>query len=101
VGAAGFQSQSTPGAIVGTADTGALDPATGVPIIHAVLWTGSKIIDLGTLGGTSSLALDINDQGLIAGLAQNAIPDLLVFGDRISSSPTEWACVHLAKCLDG
>lgn len=78
------------GDVVGSADTGTLDPATGVPIIHAVLWTGGHIIDLGTLGGTNSLALDINDWGQIAGIAQNAIPDLLPFGDNISTSPTEW-----------
>jgi len=60
----------------GMSETGALDPLNGYPAIHAVLFKHGKVVDLGTLpGGTSSMALAINDRGQVAGLANNDIPD--------------------------
>jgi probable HAF family extracellular repeat protein len=75
---------------VGSADNGQFDPLTGQPEIRAVVWKGDQIIDLGTFGGANSLATNANDQGQVAGIAQNDIPDLFPFGDGISPSPTQW-----------
>src|SRR5579871_344784 len=48
---------------------------TGFPEVVGVLWSGGKIIDLGTLGGAASWAGTINDQGQVAGAALNDVPD--------------------------
>jgi probable HAF family extracellular repeat protein len=78
------------GVIVGGADNGQFDPLTGQAEIHAVVWKDDQIVDLGTFGGANSLATNVNDQGQVAGIAQNDIPDLFPFGDGISPSPTQW-----------
>jgi probable HAF family extracellular repeat protein len=78
------------GLIVGAADNGQIDPLTGGPEIRAVVWNNNQIIDLGTFGGANSIATDVNDQGQVAGMAQNDISDFFLFGDGISPSPTQW-----------
>ena len=78
------------GVIVGGADNGQFDPLTGQPEIHAVVWKDDQIIDLGTFGGANSLATNINDQGQVAGFAQNSIPDFTFFEGNFSASPTQW-----------
>jgi len=41
-------------------------------VYHAALWEGDHATDLGTLGGTLSVAYDINSGTIVAGAAQNA-----------------------------
>jgi probable HAF family extracellular repeat protein len=38
--------------------------------MHAALWNGSTVIDLGTLGGSNSYALAINSSGQVAGYSE-------------------------------
>jgi probable HAF family extracellular repeat protein len=65
------------GLIAGQAQNGAIDSSTGWPESHAVLWENGQTIakDLGTLGGTQSVANSINDWGQIIGAALTATPD--------------------------
>jgi probable HAF family extracellular repeat protein len=63
------------GAIVGASETGEIDPLVGFNQSHAVQWKDGRTADLGTLGGYESNAASINNRGLVAGLATNAIPD--------------------------
>src|SRR5579859_3684110 len=67
---------SARGLAVGASDNGLLD-ASGMQIGRATLWTkDGKIIDLGAVpGGTSSLAVAINNVGDVVGLSDNNIPD--------------------------
>ena len=47
----------------------------GLNAVHAVVWKNGQILDLGTLGGSVSSALGMNEHGQVAGFALNAIPD--------------------------
>jgi probable HAF family extracellular repeat protein len=40
---------------------------TGLPTLHPFLWTGDKMVDLKTLGGTIAVANGINNRGEVAG----------------------------------
>jgi probable HAF family extracellular repeat protein len=63
------------GLIAGFSENGQIDPLTGFPKTDAVLWKDGEIINLGTLGGSSSGANAINNHGQVVGGALNAIPD--------------------------
>lgn len=55
------------GLVYGVSQTGAIDPATGWPEAHAVAWLNQRIINLGTLGGTQSMATAANLIGQTVG----------------------------------
>lgn len=79
------------GVVVGVSENGLTDPVTGLPAGVAAAWKANQIIDLGTFGGSFSMAGDINDQGDIAGGAENTIPDPFNFGGLGGlASPTQW-----------
>ncbi len=63
------------GQIAGVSEIERLDPASGTPEFHSVLWQNGFIRDLGTLGGVSSFAGSINDRGQVMGVSLNDIPD--------------------------
>jgi probable HAF family extracellular repeat protein len=63
------------GDIVGASENGNIDPALAFPEFRAVLWEDGHIIDLGTFGGTVSIAFAVNSLVQVAGFALNAVPD--------------------------
>ncbi len=65
---------------VGVSENGVIDPLTDLPEVHAVLWSDSGIIDLGTLGGGASTAENINNKTQVVGAAVNSIPDSFATG---------------------
>ena len=63
------------GQIAGASENDQIDPLTGNPEFHAVVWENDKIRDLGTLGGVSSFAEALNNRGQVTGVALNDVPD--------------------------
>jgi probable HAF family extracellular repeat protein len=63
------------GQIAGISQNGAVDPSTGWPEADAVLWQDGRITNLGTLGGTQSIANAVNDEGQAVGAALNGSLD--------------------------
>jgi probable HAF family extracellular repeat protein len=63
------------GWIVGGSETGGIDPITGGPAGHAVLWRNGEITDLGTLGEDQSQAFAVNNRGQAVGFSANGIAD--------------------------
>ena len=60
----------------GMSENGTIDPITGWPAEHAVVFKNGKVTDLGTLpGGYESQAISINDLGLVSGFASNGTED--------------------------
>jgi probable HAF family extracellular repeat protein len=63
------------GQIAGLSENDQIDPVSGNPEFHAVLWKNDQILDLGTLGGVSSFASTLNNRGQVTGVALNDVPD--------------------------
>jgi probable HAF family extracellular repeat protein len=63
------------GVVTGVSEDGVIDPLTGGPEIHAVVWKHDQVIDLGTFGGASSVALAVNNRDTVTGFALNTILD--------------------------
>jgi len=61
----------------GLSSTGNIDPITGWPEMHAVIFKNGQAKDLGALpsGGYETLALAINDRGQVAGFGATTTPD--------------------------
>jgi probable HAF family extracellular repeat protein len=79
------------GLSVGWSATGVLDPITGAPEAHAVIWTpDGKVFDLGTLGGYQSQANAVNDFGQITGWVENTTPDPFSFGEGAETQAFIW-----------
>jgi probable HAF family extracellular repeat protein len=70
-----FQVNSS-GVGTGGSETATIDPYTGQPSEHAVLYRNGHVTDLGTLpGGYEAQACCITDSGLVAGFANNGVSD--------------------------
>ena len=68
------------GWITGNSENGQTDPLLpGLPEVRATLWKNGRISDLGTLGGSSSFALAMNNDGEVTGVALDATPDPFSF----------------------
>lgn len=57
------------GWISGNSTNGQIDPVTGGPVNHAVLWKKEQVIDLGTVGGLESLSGNVTDGGQVVGFS--------------------------------
>jgi probable HAF family extracellular repeat protein len=75
VNSSAVSSMNERGWIVGASQTGTFDPVFGGPTNQAVLWKRTQMVDLGTMDGTSSVAIYVNDTGQVVGIADNKIPD--------------------------
>jgi probable HAF family extracellular repeat protein len=70
VNSSGANAINARGWIVGFSLDGEIDPVSGFPAGHGVLWKNSRIFDLGTLGtGVESAGNYINNSGEIVGVA--------------------------------
>jgi|HubBroStandDraft_3_1064219.scaffolds.fasta_scaffold13477_1 probable HAF family extracellular repeat protein len=79
------------GLTAGWSATGVLDPITGAPETHAVIWTPEgEIFDLGTLGGYQSQANAVNDFGQATGWVENTTPDPFSFGEGAETQAFIW-----------
>jgi probable HAF family extracellular repeat protein len=67
------------GTVIGHSENGEIDPIIGVREVRAVLWKNGRIKDLGTLGGSYSVAFGINNRDQIAGSALNTTPNPVSF----------------------
>ena len=74
--------------VAGESDiTTTVDPLFGVPDEHAVLWQGSMMHDLGTLGGTLSAAFTTNGSSVIG---------ISYLSGNATFHPALWASGHIA-----
>jgi probable HAF family extracellular repeat protein len=77
-----FPDKNTRGAILGGAETSAIDPfsenfcnfGTNMQCLP-FMWRKGAMVALPTLGGNNGYAMDFNDRGQAVGMAENATPD--------------------------
>lgn len=68
------------GWVTGQSQSSVIDPIVGIPEYRAVLWKHGQIIDLGTLGGTQSLGIYVNNANQVIGFATTSTaPDPVGF----------------------
>jgi probable HAF family extracellular repeat protein len=61
--------------VAGFSQNGLIDPATGIPEFVAAVWQDGRVTNLGTFGGSFSIATMNNDRQQVVGCAFNDIPD--------------------------
>jgi probable HAF family extracellular repeat protein len=91
VNSSGANAINARGWIVGFSLDGEIDPVSGFPAGHGVLWKNSQIFDLGTLGtGVESAGNYINNSGEIVGVAtvDTSVDPFAFIGLGPFSSPT-------------
>src|SRR5690349_11973642 len=71
------------GNVVGISEIDAIDPIAGVKELHSLIWKAHGIVDLGTLGGSYTIATQINDRDQVVGGATNLVLDpFSIFGTQ-------------------
>jgi probable HAF family extracellular repeat protein len=80
---------SDSGLVSGFSENGLIDPLTGFPAFHAVLFKNGRVHDLGTLGGNESVAYSVNDRGRAVGCAANATSDPFGFCGILAGVPQQ------------
>jgi len=91
VNSSGANAINARGWITGFSQNGQIDPVSGFPAGHGVLWKNSQIFDLGTLGtGVESAGNYINNSGEIVGVAtvDTSVDPFAFIGLGPFSSPT-------------
>jgi probable HAF family extracellular repeat protein len=79
------------GDVSGTSDNGTIDPLLGDEEADAVLWKHGQIINLGTLGGTESVAFSLNNRDEVVGAAANTTADpVSMFGFGTQTRAFRW-----------
>jgi probable HAF family extracellular repeat protein len=68
------------GVTVGGSENGSIDPTTGYPAYDAIVWSNGTLTNLGTFGGTDSIAFAVNDWDQVVGFALNTAPDSYTAG---------------------
>jgi probable HAF family extracellular repeat protein len=90
------------GEIAGASGNGVIDPLAGVEEIRAVIWKDGEIKDLGTLGGSHSVAIGINNRDQVVGFSVNTVPDpfSLLYGGLSNGTQTRGFLWHKGHMRD-
>lgn len=95
---------SDKGVIVGASENGLIDPITGWPAIHAIVWQDGQQKDLGTFGGYESTAFAVNNRGHVVGAAWDAANNVRAFlwtdDQGLQDLGTLGACCALANLIN-